>query len=247
MFSDLDNTLIYSHRRALFENKVSVEKLKGNDQSFMTLLSYNFLANKSNVKLVPVTTRTIEQYRRLSLFTEIFNCNRALVCNGGILIENGEINQDWLTETKRLIKSESKEMNKAEEVMKLMCPESVLHNEEGILLYAKVPEPKTITSNLREIIDLSKVSVFSDDRKVYCTPYSNNKGSAVKRYSKRYGCTVDIAAGDGVADLAMLSIAKISMAPESIKKFASCDQIKLCPQEQVFSDFICLELSRMYT
>lgn len=246
-FSDLDNTLIYSHRRALFENKILVEKLNDREQSFMTSLSYDFFSIQSNVNLIPVTTRTIKQYKRLSAIMEKFNCYRALVCNGGVLLEYGEINQPWLEETKELIEPEREEMIKAEELIKSMCPEAILHNEEGILIYAKVAEPQIIVSNLCEMLDISKVNVFSDDRKVYCTPYLNSKGNAVKRYSKKYGCVVDVAAGDSVVDLTMLSMAKKSIAPESIKKFTSCKQIKFCPQELLLSDFICLELSKNCT
>ena len=36
LFTDLDNTLIYSRRRPLPGDKVVVERLNGADQSFMT-------------------------------------------------------------------------------------------------------------------------------------------------------------------------------------------------------------------
>ena len=45
LFSDLDNTLIYSHNRELSKPKVVIEHLDGREQSFMTQYTYDFLAS----------------------------------------------------------------------------------------------------------------------------------------------------------------------------------------------------------
>ena len=44
LFTDIDNTIIFSHRHETNEKKVWVEKLNGKDQSFMTYKTYRFLS-----------------------------------------------------------------------------------------------------------------------------------------------------------------------------------------------------------
>ena len=58
LFTDLDNTLIYS-KKVDIRNRISVEVYKGEDNSFMSVYSYELL-KQLNEKLfiVPVTTRT---------------------------------------------------------------------------------------------------------------------------------------------------------------------------------------------
>lgn len=43
LFTDIDNTLLYSYRREIGENKVVVEHINGKIQSYMTKRSYDFL------------------------------------------------------------------------------------------------------------------------------------------------------------------------------------------------------------
>ena len=63
---DLDNTLIYSCRHDIGEEKVCVELYEGREVSFMTKRSLSLLKEVQKKALfVPVTTRTAEQYRRI--------------------------------------------------------------------------------------------------------------------------------------------------------------------------------------
>ena len=65
--SDLDNTLIhsYKHRR---DNDICIELLKGEEQGFMSRRVYDCLsALPDNIELVPLTTRSVEQFERIKL------------------------------------------------------------------------------------------------------------------------------------------------------------------------------------
>ena len=42
LFSDLDNTMIFSHHREIGNKKIVVEHLDGREQSFMTEFTYDF-------------------------------------------------------------------------------------------------------------------------------------------------------------------------------------------------------------
>lgn len=58
-FSDLDNTLIFSHRKKGVEDKIPVEYLNGKEQSYMPGELARLLTDNQEILLVPVTTRSI--------------------------------------------------------------------------------------------------------------------------------------------------------------------------------------------
>ena len=66
---DLDNTVIYSHRRPVGEPKRWVEELRGAPQSFMTEYTWSYLRRQRWLKVIPVTTRTAAQYAGLERLT----------------------------------------------------------------------------------------------------------------------------------------------------------------------------------
>ena len=63
-FTDLDNTMIYSHHREIGKPKIVIEHLDGKEQSFMTEFTYDFLSSAEWLDIVPVTTRTKQQYEK---------------------------------------------------------------------------------------------------------------------------------------------------------------------------------------
>ena len=58
-FSDLDNTLVYSHRVSLPGERIAVEYLNDHIQSYMTKKTYDFFSKSIGVFLIPTTTRTL--------------------------------------------------------------------------------------------------------------------------------------------------------------------------------------------
>ena len=53
---------------------------------------------------------------RLSETFARFGCRYALVCNGGILLDNNEIDLEWLSETKRIAGDELSDLKEASEL-----------------------------------------------------------------------------------------------------------------------------------
>ena len=98
--SDLDGTLIYSNRR-LDEESLNVpvryvEVYNGKEISFMTEKAIALLRELSEeMMFVPVTTRTAEQYNRISLFHEEIRPTYAITCNGGVVLKDGNIDLQW--------------------------------------------------------------------------------------------------------------------------------------------------------
>ena len=67
-FTDLDNTLIYSYRHEIGREKICVELYQGREVSFITKRTWELLQQvKKQVLIIPVTTRTQEQYHRIDL------------------------------------------------------------------------------------------------------------------------------------------------------------------------------------
>lgn len=63
--SDLDNTLLFSHRHRQPEDRC-VERLNGAEQGFFTRETPDLLPQVvQRVHLLPITTRSIEQYQRI--------------------------------------------------------------------------------------------------------------------------------------------------------------------------------------
>ena len=109
---DLDNTIIYSYKHDIGNDKKNVELYEGREISFISERTYNLLKKVRDMYLiVPTSTRTIEQYNRVKL--EIGDFKYALVCNGGILLRNGERDEDWYKKSLELIRTSEIELSKA--------------------------------------------------------------------------------------------------------------------------------------
>lgn len=99
---DLDNTLFISHRNRQYGD-VCVEWVNGKEQSFMTQRAIELLRTLQNyIKFVPVTTRSIEQYQRIKWPEGCEPC-WAVTTNGAILLQNGQIDDNWSQDVKRII------------------------------------------------------------------------------------------------------------------------------------------------
>lgn len=238
-FSDLDSTLIYSHRTDFSTEKVPVEYLHGKEQSYMTQRTYDFLRDLS-IDLVPVTTRSIEQYNRLFVFEREISATHALVCNGAILLHRGEVDKKWLDETKRIAQ---KGICELEVIQKELSGYNV-KNVEGVMLYFKAENPETEAMYFRQRYAEENVYIGFDKRKVYIIPSEINKGSAICRYCERFGISETIASGDSEFDVPMLNVANISMCPERLLSRVKA-KTKVCSlgEDSIISDRICECLS----
>lgn len=243
--SDLDNTLIYSYRHDIGDDKVCVEIYEGREVSFMTKKSYELLKSiQEQVVFVPTTTRTIEQYNRIDFGIGI--PKYALVCNGGILLEGGRENEEWYKASRELAADCMGELKKAE-----TCLEQDKHrifeirNIKGLFIFTKSSEPYRSVETLKELLNLSLVDVFYNGVKVYVVPKKLSKGRAVKRFQKYLGADMIIAAGDSEFDVPMLREADIAIAPEELLEQNPILNGTVCAAaDAVFSDTI-LEYIRM--
>ena len=211
----------------------------------MTDRSYAFFASLKDIEIIPVTTRTKAQYDRLADLTGKLGVRYAVICNGGILLDNGTIDADWLNETYTLIGSAADELRKACGMMKDLSDREV-HEIEDIMAYTVTDEPEAMKAKLAETVDTQLITIFSDNRKVYCIPSVINKGTAVRRFNARFGRCMNVAAGDGVQDIPMLEEADIPVCAPQNHGFVSNPAKRLADSSEVFSDSVCEVLEGLF-
>lgn len=74
LFSDLDNTLIYSYKHDIGLRKRNVELYQGREISFITEDTWQYLKRlKARIEIVPLSTRSVEQYSELTWEWESFH------------------------------------------------------------------------------------------------------------------------------------------------------------------------------
>lgn len=237
--SDLDNTLIYSYRHDIGDDKICVEMYAGREASFMTKKSYQLLRFiQEQVVFVPTTTRTIEQYNRVDFGIGI--PKYALVCNGGVLLEDGRENIEWYKESMELAADCMGELKKAETCLKQDKHRIFeIRDIKGLFIFTKSSEPYRSVETLKDLLNLSLVDVFCNGIKVYVVPKTLSKGRAVKRFQKYLGADMIIAAGDSEFDVSMLREADIAMAPEELLEQNPILSKTICAAtERIFSDTI---------
>ncbi len=237
LFCDLDNTIVYSHRRTLNSAKRVAEMLNGAPQSYMTEKTFSFLSTCQMISIIPVTTRTIRQYKRLENTLKDLNCKYSLVLNGAILIRDGEIDEDWLDESKKLVHGYEDELTKAAELME-KCEAHVKYRDE-FLVYSSVSNPKFVVEKIKKEIDTSQIYTFCDSRKVYCTPSVITKGSATKRLTSLLQSGFTIGVGDSINDVSMLKCVDIPIIPQVLEPFIDNPERIVISKKTILSDAAC--------
>ncbi|MCI9647531.1 MAG: HAD hydrolase family protein [Lachnospiraceae bacterium] len=253
-YSDLDNTLIYSYRREIGGKKRCVEVYQGREISFMSEYSYHLLQEISKKALfIPVTTRTMEQYQRIDLGIGI--PEYALVCNGGILLVNGQRDDAWYEESRNMVQGCQEALHWAAGLLeKDNNVNFEIRNIEQLFLFTKSAQPAQTAEYLRQGLAHTQVDVFSNGAKVYAVPKKLTKGMALCRFRRRIGSSVlferqgqntafhTIAAGDSEFDIPMLQQADVALAPCELHSSIQGGHIvypeQSSGQKGLFADFV---------
>ena len=237
--SDLDNTLIFSYKHDIGTKKQCVEIYQGREISFLTEDTMKMLEQvRKRLLLVPVTTRTVEQYQRIHLG---FVPRYALVCNGGVLLADNKEEHTWYDLSMELIRDCQGELLRAEAVLKQDSYRNFeIRNIRGLFLFTKSTKPLLSVDNLKEKLDHKLVDVFSNGQKVYVVPKKLNKGMAVRRLRERLCADKVIAAGDSEFDIPMLREADIALLPKELRHSLSdrYGAAFIMEEESIFSEFV---------
>lgn len=245
---DLDNTLIYSYKRDIGDEKVLVEKKEEKNLSFMTSYSYNALEMFSKkLFFVPVTTRSLEQYLRINFGSNI-PIKYALVANGGILIQDGKIDENWYDYSKNIsknivdeIKSISKYLEKREEIY------FEVRLVDGLFLFTKSNNPKLTLDYLKSHFNTDEFYIDNNKEKIYIFPSVLNKGYALKRLREYINIEHIISGGDSEFDLYMKDFSDLSIFHYCLKdKIKDTENVIVSDENVIFSDFIFDTLNKKF-
>lgn len=240
--SDIDNTLIYSHKKENIGSKIPCELYNGENISFITeYTKENLEIVHNNALFVPVTTRSIEQYNRIKFGD--FIPNYALTSNGGNLLIKGKVDNSWYSQTVALCQHAFDSLTKGEEFLEKDSNRTLeVKRVDGLFTYTKSAAPQETVSKLQKLLHNEPVNVHYYGNKVYILPDNLNKGSALKRFINEYLDNIDkiITAGDSVFDIPLLNAGDLAVFPSNLEFSPSNNYLKI--NNNNFSDELLKEV-----
>lgn len=209
--TDLDRTIIYS-RKALedlgpnINNELrAVEMKDGKDIAFMSHKAFEDLQKISkDLMLVPVTTRTTDQFKRIFIFKEHIPVKYAITFNGAEILFEGNPLPDWRASISDRLKKESASLEELKDILQkdIFHVKGNLKSAESLFLYYLLEEK--LTHN--QVLEFKRAAssygwkVSYQGRKLYFMPNPISKGEAVSFVKEREGISTLIGAGDSLLD-----------------------------------------------
>lgn len=239
---DVDNTLIHSYKHKQ-DGDVCVEILKEKEQGFTTPKTLELLklaAGIEKLNIVPLTTRSIEQYERIKFGDGA--PKQALVTNGTLLI-NGitmRVDEEWWMESLAVVTPVKKELDRLYALLTPMTDSFIrvrIVDEMYLFVYCSEKVDPAVMATMLSMQTTLKVEYSG--KKIYFFPEVANKGVAAERMIKKLGADYLIAAGDSSIDLPMLRIADLAIIPQGLAKYAEeFKKVAICPEDKRFSEFV---------
>lgn len=222
--SDLDQTLIYSQRSARLpatelSDLTCVEIYDGAPQSYMTPAAARMLAAlPASAMLVPVTTRTVEQLRRVRLPRPGTAPHHAIAANGGVLLVDGVPDARWSAQVAATLAASAPLDLVAAHVEAVCRPDWTrrIRRAGGLFCYAVIDRdrlPDGFLDDESAWADGHGWRVSLQGRKIYWVPRSLTKSAAVREVARRTGARSVLAAGDSLLDLDLLDCADLAIRP----------------------------------
>lgn len=220
--SDLDRTLIYSNR-ALAEFKqddnrdlIGVEHRNNEEVAFMTRKAFECLkVVADNLLFVPVTTRTYEQFSRISIFRRDIPLTYAVTSNGANIIYKGMPLMDWKAVVQNRLEKECACLDEMIAKVKEFPIKGTLKKAEDLFFYYILD--KELTLDVKDLIkSMAKNNgwrVSIQGRKLYLMPKPVCKGEAVMFIKEREGINTLFGAGDSLLDYDFLKVCDYPLVP----------------------------------
>lgn len=216
--TDLDNTLIYSHK-FIAQHQIPlaevscVEQYNGRDINYI----YNKVANRlddfreSDCLFIPVTTRRTEQYLRVHLGV---TPEYAIVSNGGVILHNNQPLAEWSDIVNKAIDREVllEITGTFRHIFSDITHDVVIC--DSCFIFFKLEHPQEFVSLIPTFQQLFPTWTFVNySQKCYAFPSICSKGEALRWLAKRLNCNIAIATGDSELDTTMLDIASLAVVP----------------------------------
>lgn len=218
--SDLDRTLIYSRGAlATYGDEgaplVAVEHHDGEDASWMlAAAAAGFAELHRHAVVVPVTTRTPEQWRRVRLPGP--PPRYVIAANGGVLLVDGVRDRTWDDAVAGRLEKAAPLGEIWEQMGRVCRPEwtSKLRNAGGLFCYAVLYRSRVPEGLLAEASAWAEIRGWQlslQGRKLYWVPRPLTKSAAVAEVAHRCAATSVLAAGDSLLDADLLDHADAGM------------------------------------
>ncbi|MEK3979047.1 HAD hydrolase family protein [Psychrobacillus sp. FSL K6-2836] len=234
--SDLDRTLIYSKnsrgKEVSEQDFAAVEWINEKPTAFMTNKGLQLFQHISpSITFLPVTTRTAEQYNRITgLFHIAEKPKYAIVSNGAVILEDGKVLTEW---SDKVIAQMQQDRTSIEHVLPQL--DAYTKNKfvlkvmqaESWFVYLIIDEDAFSVEDfeyLSQIFYQQGFTLSHQGRKVYIMPTCINKSTALQFVKERVAATTVIAAGDSMLDFDMVLNANHGFIPshgEAIHKGGS--------------------------
>lgn len=229
--SDLDKTLIFSKRHLPTTQKLLLAELKNNEPySFMTNNAFDKLKDfiENGGIFIPATARTLEQYKRITVFNSL-HLKYEIICNGKTILINGEKDETWEKLMNEKLTSLPISLQELFPTIKDYIINNINSNGNNYYIYENymgiISFPSTnflnkkMIDNLNNIIDYSGWQVSSGGRKLYICPPFINKANALKYIQQKIYTETNklekiLASGDSFYDLQMLKKSDFSIIPK---------------------------------
>ncbi|MEV6398401.1 HAD family hydrolase [Streptomyces sp. NPDC051907] len=223
--SDLDRTLIYSAAAlglrmpdADAPRLLCVEVYGGKPLSYVTETAAALLDELARTAVfVPTTTRTREQYQRISLPGPA--ARFAICANGGHLLVDGVSDPDWQRQVAARLADECASLGEVRAHLLAAADPAWLLKEriaEDFFAYLVVERsllPEGWVKELAEWAEPRGWTVSLQGRKIYAVPQPLTKSAAVREVARRTGAEEILAAGDSLLDADLLLSADHAWRP----------------------------------
>ena len=229
IFSDIDGTLIFSAAKKQPKDIVCEYK-DGVEISCITPRQAELFPKLNGV--IPVTTRSIEQYLRIN-FPSGFSPKYALVDNGGTLLIDGKPEREWTENSLGIVEKCADELARCRGAMESDAHRSFeIRLVDGMFLFTKSDSPERSLELLKAAAG-ERVECFAVGAKMYAIPAEINKGSAAKRLGERiFPRSTTICAGDSAMDISLLEIADTAVFPENLSGLVCAPNRVVFPRER---------------
>jgi hypothetical protein len=222
--SDLDRTLIYSANALALSGPddvlprlVCVEFYQARPLSYILESALPLLeALTAAAPLVPVTTRTPAQYRRVQLLDK--PPQYAICSNGGHILVDGVDDADWAASVRSRVMASGVELAEVSEHLArvggaFVSKQRIASDLFAYLVVDRASLPGGWISDLTGWCAERGWRTSLQGRKVYCLPAGLSKAVAAAEVARRLGADRMLAAGDSLLDTELLEAADAALRP----------------------------------
>ena len=210
--SDLDNTLLFSHKHAQ-AGDVCVEHLDGKAQGFFTPKVIRGLEEINRAMcFVPVTSRSAAQFLRIQ-FPAGCVPRLALVANGGLLLRDGVIDETWQAASLQCVAPWREALARTAALLAQVPIPLRARMVDDLYLFAACDSPAEAELALAAVQGKTPLTAALSGRKLYFFPPGLSKGDALRRLRALLTPQRVLCAGDSGIDVPMLEAADVAIVP----------------------------------